>query len=54
MSNTLKVYGRVLQIKDVLEELGDETTKLTKRQCLEIYTKLGEIKFILLGERRER
>jgi len=54
MSNTYKVYERLVQCKDIVEELGENTPKLTKKQCDLIYFKLGEIKFILLGERRER
>ena len=54
VSNTFKVYERVIKIKDVLENIGEDTDKLTEKEVTEVYYKLGEIMPILLGERRKR
>ena len=54
MANTFRVYERVVKIKDVLEDMGDETKLLSQKDAKEIYYLLGQVIPILLGERRSK
>ena len=54
MANTFKVYERILQLKDVIEEMGEETPLLSESKAKEIFYLLGNVKHLILGDRRKK
>lgn len=46
------VYARVTDIKNMIEYMMDEGKTLPASQCKELYYKLGQAKYIIIGDRR--
>ena len=50
----LELYSRAIQIKDMLEFMDCNDIRLSIENINKAHHKLGEVKFILQGERRKR